>query len=622
MRILVSSTSKDLKEYRLKVRDAILGQGHHPIMMEYMGAGKRTPKEESLNKVKESDVFIGIYAHRYGFIPPGEEISITELEYRQAVKEKKEIFCFIINEEYEWPAEGYDNDPRLKKLLDEIKEKHVVDFFTTTDNLALLIVNAISSLKERLVDPIQKRAEKIDERTKLRLIDQLVVENSQRRLTDQALKSTLKLIASNFKKIGLNTPLKLIEYTCELLEGTFPFDPFVAGANDLAREVTTVTTKIQRYKDEARKILWPALIFLVIGLALGVSSYRWNWFGARSKYLAGKNANPMDVIDWLINEKVENNIVMNNYSDPRTIRALDAMRFAYELEPESPKIVTFFNKIINDARRNTRDPRTPVHTLQNYTKVLEDIYKFVPYHPLDSTATKLRDRSIEIVNRTNAKKMLDNLNQDINNASISDTTLVRGFQGLQKLYQLYLKKEENIPQKIKNFENLFNEYKKQLLVVKSDTTVILEKISLLKQFLTVHQRESPEKAEIQNEIVRLEQLAGDYSIIAEDDNFITCRSVSKQRNPIGISETFSPGNVMVWARIKAPRSERIRFDWFSNGKKFHTTRASVATAKGYRVYYGKSYSGKSGKGEIRLYNSQNILIGRRSFKVTGTIARK
>ncbi|UCE05506.1 MAG: DUF4062 domain-containing protein [bacterium] len=85
MKVFVSSTYEDLVEYRQAVKDAIIAKQHVPIMMETLiPEGENPPKEECLENVDEADIFIGIYAYRYGFIPKGDKLSITEQEYNKA----------------------------------------------------------------------------------------------------------------------------------------------------------------------------------------------------------------------------------------------------------------------------------------------------------------------------------------------------------------------------------------------------------------------------------------------------------------------------------------------------------------------------------------------------------
>jgi tetratricopeptide (TPR) repeat protein len=53
-------------------------------MMEHMAAADADAIQESLRIVNEADIYLGIFAYRYGYIPQGYNISITEMEYNRA----------------------------------------------------------------------------------------------------------------------------------------------------------------------------------------------------------------------------------------------------------------------------------------------------------------------------------------------------------------------------------------------------------------------------------------------------------------------------------------------------------------------------------------------------------
>lgn len=83
--VFISSTSIDLPEHRRKVTAAILELGLYSDGMEHWPAADCDSLALCLGKVDEADLFVGIYAHRYGWVPPGQERSITELEYGRQV---------------------------------------------------------------------------------------------------------------------------------------------------------------------------------------------------------------------------------------------------------------------------------------------------------------------------------------------------------------------------------------------------------------------------------------------------------------------------------------------------------------------------------------------------------
>ena len=82
-RIFVSSTYVDLIEYRKAAEKAINDQRQKYEGMEYMGAMAEEPTQACLDLVEKCDLFIGIYAWRYGYIPKSSDISITEEEYQE-----------------------------------------------------------------------------------------------------------------------------------------------------------------------------------------------------------------------------------------------------------------------------------------------------------------------------------------------------------------------------------------------------------------------------------------------------------------------------------------------------------------------------------------------------------
>src|SRR6266568_2564498 len=66
---MISSTSVDLPEHRPEVRDACLREGFFPDMMESLPARDADAIRVSLEMVDRADVYIGIFAWRYGHNP-------------------------------------------------------------------------------------------------------------------------------------------------------------------------------------------------------------------------------------------------------------------------------------------------------------------------------------------------------------------------------------------------------------------------------------------------------------------------------------------------------------------------------------------------------------------------
>jgi tetratricopeptide (TPR) repeat protein len=143
-RVFVSSTFTDLKDFREAVRNAIRQLGAVDISMEHFGARDERPKEECLRLIKdESDAFVGIYAHWYGHVPVGDEISITEAEYLAAKMSEIPKLIYLVDEEMAWkPAHIAKGEPeiKLRALKDKLRANHICATFTNRDDLAKNVV--------------------------------------------------------------------------------------------------------------------------------------------------------------------------------------------------------------------------------------------------------------------------------------------------------------------------------------------------------------------------------------------------------------------------------------------------------------------------------------------------
>jgi hypothetical protein len=116
MKTFLSSTYIDLKEYRQAASEALERLGHKVNRMEIFGARPDEPKEACLKEIDECDLFVGIYAYRYGYVPSGSLISITEQEYNHAIQKGRPAFCFFINEDHPWLPKLVDSGPERTKL--------------------------------------------------------------------------------------------------------------------------------------------------------------------------------------------------------------------------------------------------------------------------------------------------------------------------------------------------------------------------------------------------------------------------------------------------------------------------------------------------------------------------
>lgn len=144
MKTYVSATFADLKDCRAEVRLALSRLGVRDVAMEYYVAGPDRPLQRCLRDVTECDLYLGLFAWRYGFIPPGETQSITELEYRTAVATGKPVLIFMLSEQASWPRLMMDRDAtRIEGLRKELAETWLCGFFSSAPELATLVTTAV-----------------------------------------------------------------------------------------------------------------------------------------------------------------------------------------------------------------------------------------------------------------------------------------------------------------------------------------------------------------------------------------------------------------------------------------------------------------------------------------------
>src|SRR2546421_6257225 len=137
-KVMISSTARDLPEHRKGVLDACLRQGMFPVMMEHLPASDADAIAESLRMVNESDIYLGIFAYRYGYIPKGYSISITEMEYNRAVERGIPRLIFIMDKAHAIHIDDVEIGEgvvKIEAIKTRLKTERVVNFFKSPAEL-------------------------------------------------------------------------------------------------------------------------------------------------------------------------------------------------------------------------------------------------------------------------------------------------------------------------------------------------------------------------------------------------------------------------------------------------------------------------------------------------------
>jgi tetratricopeptide (TPR) repeat protein len=135
-KIFISSTALDLREYRDIAIHACQRLGFLPIPMEEFGPDPRNAVEVCRSKVEEADLYLGIFAHRYGYAPDGYDRSITEMEYDWAIERGLPALIFMVDDDFAWSPKLIDRGAsyeKLERFKARLRKAHVVRPFKDPD---------------------------------------------------------------------------------------------------------------------------------------------------------------------------------------------------------------------------------------------------------------------------------------------------------------------------------------------------------------------------------------------------------------------------------------------------------------------------------------------------------
>jgi Domain of unknown function (DUF4062) len=148
--VYISATYKDLRDHREAVTHALRKMGYEVHCMEdYVATDERTD-ERCVQDVNTCDFYIAILAQRYGWISPGNERSITEMEYRQAKSQGPRTRClvFLLHADASWPQRWIDalHDPAAANKLECLKREltgTATGVFSSIDDLVPEVMAAV-----------------------------------------------------------------------------------------------------------------------------------------------------------------------------------------------------------------------------------------------------------------------------------------------------------------------------------------------------------------------------------------------------------------------------------------------------------------------------------------------
>jgi predicted ATPase len=138
LRVFVSSTLAELADERAAVAHAISGLRLTPVLVE-LGARPHPPRELYRAYLAQSDLFIGLYWQRYGWVGPGMDISGLEDEFRLSHAIPRLLYV---------KAPAPEREPGLTAMLDELRAEGTDSYrtFGTTRELGRLVRDDLALL--------------------------------------------------------------------------------------------------------------------------------------------------------------------------------------------------------------------------------------------------------------------------------------------------------------------------------------------------------------------------------------------------------------------------------------------------------------------------------------------
>ena len=167
--VFISSTFSDLEAFRLEIRNVIISLGMYPIDMVDFEPSNRNALQMCYDKLQEAELFIGIYAHRYGYAPKADssyttidgeirtgdgETSITHWEYIWAQEKGIPCLLFLLKEDAPWNPKLIDKG-KAAKALKAFKSsrmgEHVVKFFGDKNELSKEVTLGLHKTKPEFI---------------------------------------------------------------------------------------------------------------------------------------------------------------------------------------------------------------------------------------------------------------------------------------------------------------------------------------------------------------------------------------------------------------------------------------------------------------------------------------
>ncbi len=169
--VFISSVSEGYKQIREAAREEIKKVGGQPIGFEDFTAKDKSSRNACLDGVRDSDVYLGIFGARYGFITPSGR-SATEEEFDEAVQLGKRRLIFV--------EEVAECEPKQQAFLSRVGDYKTGRFWKKFEKIDDLRTNIETSLKEVFLGVMKELLKsQLNERLQKEVLEPLYNDYSQ-----------------------------------------------------------------------------------------------------------------------------------------------------------------------------------------------------------------------------------------------------------------------------------------------------------------------------------------------------------------------------------------------------------------------------------------------------------
>ncbi|MDO9092483.1 MAG: DUF4062 domain-containing protein [Rubrivivax sp.] len=149
-KVFISSTSQDLASYRRVAIDECVRAGLMPLVMEFFEAMSLGATAGSRRKLDEAHLYVGIFAHRHGYVEAGESASVTECEFAHAGERGIDRLCFLAEPGHALPVqpESAEQAAAQQNFRRRVETRLIRAMFTTPQDLGIKLAHALLAWKQ------------------------------------------------------------------------------------------------------------------------------------------------------------------------------------------------------------------------------------------------------------------------------------------------------------------------------------------------------------------------------------------------------------------------------------------------------------------------------------------